>query len=427
MFVVALAGAALGGPISEARAMWVRAPLTAPAVVEPSRAGSSEPPPPAAAVGAPEPGAPITAPGKDPWPPALDGPVRRVLGSGCRDGLSELRALAASRGPGFEIAAEIVRLCGQAGAHFPPARLVEVPEPAPPLRDRGGRAQLVLATTLYGIWAGIAVDVLGDIDGDRTPVLAPLLGMAAGLGGSLYATRGGNITAGQAWSVITGLDYGTYNGLLWAAARDARTDKGVIGTALGAGLAGGALGILVAVQRPPQGAVEMVRSGGLYGTAAAFMGALLFASDSPSSKAIFTTLATGMDVGLAGGAALASRVAISRNRMLLIDAGTVAGLGFGLGTAWLVAGSGGNGRHALGAGGLVGLGVGMATAILLTRRRDDAHEAEGTAPAASALAARDEHGHWSFGGFTLVPVPAPDGAPRRGLVGAVMPLAAGRL
>ena len=304
------------------------------------------------------------------------------------------------------------RLCGQVEAHFPPARLVEVPEPPPPPTDRGGRAQLVLGTTLYGIWTGIAIDILGDVGGDRAPVLAPLLGMAAGLGGALYATRGGDITAGQAWSVITGLDYGTYNGLLWAAARDARTDKGVVGTALGAGVAGGAVGILVALQRPPQGAVEMVRSGGLYGTAAGLMGALLFASDSPSSKAIFTTLATGMDVGLVGGAALASQVAISRNRMLLIDAGTVAGLGFGLGTAWLAAGSGGNGRHALGAGGLVGLGVGMATAILLTRRMDDRQEAERTSPpAASALAARDERGRWSFGGITLIPVAAPDGGP----------------
>jgi hypothetical protein len=357
-----------------------------------------------------------------------------VLRSGCREGVPELRALASARGSGAEVAAEIVRLCGQveavagADAHFPRARLVELPEPPPPRSDRGGRAQLVLGTTLYGIWTGIAIDVLGDVDGDRLPVLAPLLGMAAGLAGSLYATRGGDVTAGQAWSIITGLDYGTYNGLLWAAARDARTDKGVVGTALGAGMAGGAVGILVAMQRPPQGAVEMVRSGGLYGTAAALMGALLFAPDSPSSKAIFTTLATGMDVGLASGAALASQVGISRNRMLLIDAGSIAGLGFGLGGAWLVTGSGGNGRHALGAGGLVGLGVGMAAAIFLTRGMDDRGEAETTTPpAASALAARDERGRWSFGGFTLVPVAAPDGGPRRGLVGAVVPLVAGRL
>ena len=173
----------------------------------------------------------------------------------------------------------------------------------------------------------------------------------------------------------------------------------------------------------------MVRSGGLYGTAATFMGALMLAPEQGSSKGVFAALAMGMDVGLASGAALAYQVDISRNRMLLIDAGTIAGLGFGLGGTWLVTGSGRDARRALGAGGLVGLGAGMAVAILLTRGMDDEDRgrAASRATPASALAARDEHGRWAFGGLSLVPVGAPEGASRRGLVGAMVPLVGGSL
>ena len=288
--------------------------------------------------------------------------------------------------------------------------------------ERGGRAQLVLGATLYGIWTGVAIDVLGGVDGDRQRVLFPMLGMVAGLGGSLVATRQGGITGGQAWSIITGLDYGTYNGLLWSAATDRATDKRVVGVALGAGLAGGAIGAVVAGYHPPQGGVELVRSGGLYGTGVALLAALLIAPDGASSKAIFTTVATGMDVGLAAGAILATQVPISRNRVLLVDAGTVAGAGLGLGTTWLIAGTHGDARRALGAGGLIGMGAGMAAAILLTRGLETGHQAAADAAPVPALATRDQAGSWRPGTLALVPVTASDNTR---IIGASVPVVGG--
>jgi hypothetical protein len=283
-----------------------------------------------------------------------------------------------------------------------------------------------LATTLYGIWAGISVDVLADVQNDRLLVLYPLLGMAAGLGGSLYATGVWDVSAGQAWAIITGLDYGTYSGLLWSAAvSSSPTAKTVFGAALPAGLAGGAVGILVAGYHPNQGGVELVRSGGLYGTAAALMSALVFAPDNVSSRVIFTTLALGMDVGLATGAGLSSRLEVGRNRILLVDAGTLAGLGFGLGGTWLVTGSHGSSRRALGAGGLLGLAAGMVAATLLTRGMDADRGAESSGPGlVPALVQRRSTGQWGLGTLALAPVCDPSGG-HRAFVGASVPLVGG--
>ncbi|HEY4185154.1 MAG TPA: hypothetical protein VGP07_08805 [Polyangia bacterium] len=355
--------------------------------------------------------------------PALGAPLRRVLVSGCRDGVAELAALAASGQPGSDTAAQVVRLCADIRAHAPAA---ETPDPAsPPRVDRNGRAQLVIGTTLYGIWLGISIDVLADVQNDRLVVLYPLLGMAAGLGGSLYGTHGREVTTGQAWSIITGLDYGTYNGLLWSAAiSGSPTRTGVFTGGLVAGAVGGGVGLYVAAQHPQQGAVEMVRSGGLYGTGAALMGALLLAPEDVSSRTMFTTLAIGMDAGLATGGVLSAELDLSRNRMLLIDAGTLAGLGFGLGGTWLITGSKGSSRRALGAGGLVGMGAGFVAAILLTRHLDDEHTAQAAAPTLPALVSRDLRGRWNVGTLTLVPVADPTGR-RQGMVGASVPLAAG--
>ena len=198
--------------------------------------------------------------------------------------------------------------------------------------------------------------------------------------------------------------------MLWAATLDSRTDRQIVGYALAAGAVGGAAGTLIAAYyRPPQGAVEMVRSGGLWGTSTALMLALMASSDNASSHAIFTTLAIGMDAGLATGALLASKFTVSRNRMLLIDAGALAGLGFGLGGTWLIAGSSSN-RHAIGAGGLVGLAAGLVIATVATGNMDaddDRSQARNMVP---ALVARDESGHWGLGSLAVAPVAGPAGS-----------------
>src|SRR3954468_22743704 len=118
---------------------------------------------------------------------AGDVALRRVLRSGCREGLAEVQALAGRADAPW--AATVARLCMEILSAPAPAPLVPgavVPAAAEPAHD--GRGLLVVGFTLYGIWLGIATDVLFTIDGARSAIVPPLLGMAAGLGISLVAS-----------------------------------------------------------------------------------------------------------------------------------------------------------------------------------------------------------------------------------------------
>ena len=171
-------------------------------------------------------------------------------------------------------------------------------------------------------------------------ILPPLVGMAAGLGISLAATRDMHLTVGEAWTIITGLDYGTFNGALWAGGFD-MSDKGVVGTALATSIAATSVGLLVAnAYSPSAGDIELVRSSLLWGTIGGFLGTAALAPDVSGQSGLKATAAA-MDVGLIIGVALANSFELSRNRVLIIDAGALTGGLTGLGIAWLASGSDG--------------------------------------------------------------------------------------
>jgi hypothetical protein len=323
----------------------------------------------------------------------------------------------------------IVRLCSamQQEAHSDEA--LAAPEPR---LDRSGRARLAVGATGYGLWVGIAADVLLEIDDARSSVVAPLLGVGAGLSASLLATREGEITRGQAWTIITGLDYGTYSGLLLAGAIG-QTDeaKDVVGVALGTGLLGGTVATLAAVStHPSAGDAEVVRSGGLWGFAS---GGLFAAIVQPQEEqSVFGMVLAGMDGGLLTGAVLAQSYSVSRDRMLLGDAGALAGAVAGVGLGILVIGtpsSQGEGR-AIAATTLVGLHGGLALSLYLTRDMKDEDSDDGEHASAQThepppgLWVREDSGGWHTGRLALQP--ALDGT-RAGVrpVGAWLPLLGG--
>ena len=336
--------------------------------------------------------------------------LSRVLRSGCRDGLADVRALGGS--PNAPWADTVARLCDE---------IVGQNLPAPPMAvirsgtgTNEGRGRLVLWSSLYGIWYGVATDILFDIDGDRAVILPPLIGMAAGLGISLAATRNMHLTVGEAWTIITGLDYGTFNGALWAGGFD-MSDKGVVGTALATSVAATSVGLLVAnAYSPSAGDIEMVRSSLLWSTIGGFLGTAALAPDASAASALKATAAA-MDVGLLIGVALASSYELSRNRVLIIDAGALAGGLTGLGIAWLAAGS--DGEQALPGAALGGMLAGIAIAAYASRDMDDDGDLRAARPAFPALVARAPDGRWGFGAPGAVPVF--DGGGRR-LVGATV-------
>jgi hypothetical protein len=340
---------------------------------------------------APPPSAPPAAapPAADPH----DDVLRRLLRSGCRDGLPEARALAASGEAAW--AATVTRLCGEILS----TRAAPVAHTADH-HERDGRGTLVIASTIYGIWTGIAFDVLFTIDGARSAIIPPLLGMGAGLALSLGLTSDHSITRGQAWSIITGFEYGSFNGALWAGAFDF-SSKSVVGTTLATGIAAGAAGVLVATQvSPGQGEVEVVRSGLLWGTVAGWLGLLTFDTN-VSSTTVFRVGAVSMDLGFLAGLAVASSFSISRNRDLIIDAGTLGGGVAGLGVAILARGTSGSGQS-VAAGALAGMFTGMLLTIYLTRDMDKPDDDQ-SAPVA-ALLGRDARGRWTWGTPGAAPV-----------------------
>lgn len=336
--------------------------------------------------------------------------LSRVLRSGCRDGLADVRALGGS--PNAPWADTVARLCDD---------IVGQNLPAPPMAavragsgTNEGRGRLVLWSSLYGIWYGVATDILFDIDGDRAVILPPLVGMAAGLGISLAATRNMHLTVGEAWTIITGLDYGTFNGALWAGGFD-MSDKGVVGTAMATSIAATSVGLLVAsTYSPSAGDIELVRSSLLWSTIGGFLGTAALAPDA-STQSMFKATAAAMDVGLIIGVALANSYELSRNRVLIIDAGALAGGLTGLGIAWLAAGS--SGEQVLPGAALGGMLAGIAVAAYATRDLDDDGDLRAARPAFPALVARDHDGRWGFGAPGAAPVF--DGGGRR-LVGATV-------
>jgi hypothetical protein len=345
----------------------------------------------------PRPQPPPAAPG------AADLALKRVLRSNCNDGLNDVRRHAAD--PSAPWAPTVVRLCDDILLEKMQARSVT--------GGNEGRGRLVLWSSLYGIWLGIATDVLFDINGERMVILAPLIGMGAGLGLSLAATSNYQVTVGEAWTIITGLDYGSFNGALWAGSLDFGV-KGVVGASVATSVAAASIGVLVAnAKSPSAGDIEVVRSSLLWGTVGGFLLTFAVAPD-VSSQSGLKAVAAAMDAGLLVGVGLANSFDLSRNRVLIIDAGAIAGGLAAAGIAWLIGGADNNERG-LAAAALGGMLSGIAVTAYATRNLDAQDAASAAAPSVPAVLARDAAGRWSLG--TPGPVPVFDGPGSR-LIGA---------
>ena len=120
---------------------------------------------------------------------------------------------------------------------------------------------------------------------------------------------------------------------------------------------------------------------------------------------------------------LARRLELSRNRVLVIDAGALAGGVTGLAVAWLASAEN---RPVVApawtGAALGGLAAGILVAALATRDMDRERELAEGGPAAPSFWARSSRGHWGPG--TPAPVPVADGPGHR-LVGATLGILGG--
>src|SRR4029079_8679027 len=227
-----------------------------------------------------------------PLPSPADLALKRVLRSSCRDGLDEVRRAAVSD-PNAAWAATVTRPCDSI--------IQEKTQKRSATGGNEGRGRLVLWSSLYGIWLGIATDILFEVDGNPAVIVAPLVGLGAGLGLSLAATSNTQLSVGEAWTIITGLHYCSMNGALWGGCLDF-SDKGVVGTAVATSVAATSIGVLVATEKSPSaGDIELVRSGLLWGTVGGALATFAIAphvSDNGAFKAIALSMDAGFLVGV---------------------------------------------------------------------------------------------------------------------------------
>jgi hypothetical protein len=228
--------------------------------------------------------------------------------------------------------------------------------------DRGGRGELILYSTVYGIWVGDAIGVLANVGDPKAYALLSVGGGAAGAGLAAFLTRTGPMSEGRASTIDSAATWGTFNGAMIAALSDA-DGRGVVGAAVAGGLASLATAALVTSERAPSaGSAALASSGGIWGLGAGLL-SLAVLGDSTAHTQQLVVLGAA-DLGLVAGAVVGSRIEISRGHVLILDAGAVLGTLAGLAVP-LIADDRRSGAY--GVAGLCGLGAGVATAAWLSR------------------------------------------------------------
>lgn len=272
--------------------------------------------------------------------------------------------------------------------------------------DRSGRTELLVSSTLYGLWLGAAVPAaLGAVDLEHYGV-GLLVGGPAGFLLARQALSGRPIGEGQARAVSFGGLWGTWQGAGWRyvlglgdtvhpiecadpqefcpegeAYRDTPSEA-VFTSLIVGGLGGIGTGALLASRGPISvDRMAVANFGALWGTWYGAALALLADGDG-EGKGIVTAALIGGDLGLIGSALMAPRWELSRSRARLISVAGVAGAVAGVGLDLLLKPD--NGRVAVLIPTLTSA-AGLAAGVLWTRGHDDPRAQQGGHEGGGAL------------------------------------------
>jgi len=210
---------------------------------------------------------------------------------------------------------------------------------APEPKSALARGELVSFQTFAGIGFGLELCIALECEDGRA--VAALLGLSGGaaLTASLLTTRNG-VTHGQALLVNSATSWGIWNGLALAGIADVDDSTAVGGLMAGGHLIGVGTGIAMAkLLDPNSGDVSLANSTGIWS------GVLVFFINAgvdfdTGRTGTFGSVLLASDLGLLGGAILATTdtFRMSRARALVIDSGGIVGGLFGMGFNILIEG-----------------------------------------------------------------------------------------
>lgn len=198
-----------------------------------------------------------------------------------------------------------------------------------------GRTTVIVTSTLYSVYAGIALDAIANVDDAKSATVIVMGTTTAGLVASVYATRDRRITGGMGDAYSLGMFEGAANALLLIhpVSNDASANTWLT-TTLVATAAGAGIGIAYAdATQPTRGQIGFASTLSLMGVATAWLGTGVVQPSSLSADGALVLTATGLDVGLAAGLTFGKDLDWSASRAQRVQLGAIVGgiLGGGIG------------------------------------------------------------------------------------------------
>lgn len=259
--------------------------------------------------------------------------------------------------------------------------------------DRSGRTELLVTSTLYGLWLGAAVPATFGADNLTPYGIGLLVGAPAGLLLARQALSGRPISEGQARAITFGAVWGTWQGVGWryvlgigdrvdpywcdpaeySCSDDyvytETSSSAVFGAMIVGGLGGIGTSALLA-SRGPISADQMAVAnfGALWGSWYGLAASLLIDGEAEQGKFIMAAALIGGDLGLVIAASMAPQWDLSRSRARLISVAGVGGAVAGFGLDLLVKPS--SGRVVILIPALTSV-AGLVAGTLWTRGHDD--------------------------------------------------------
>jgi hypothetical protein len=312
--------------------------------------------------------------------------ARQLQAEGRRELAAALFTLVSDRYPGTLAASEALSHLAILRAAMP---------------ERSGRTQLLVGSTLYGLWLGAAVPAAFGADDVTTYGLGLLVGGPTGFLLARQIASDRPLGEGQARAITFGSLWGTWQGLGWRYVLgigetrycvdsgggcpsddyyfQETSSRAIFGSAIVGGLAGIGTGALLASRGPIDAErMTVANFGALWGTWYGVAAGL--AADAEGKNLMAATLIGG-DLGLLLSALMAPRWELSRSRARLISVAGVAGGVAGLGLDLLIQPD--DPRVAILIPALTSI-AGLAAGAAWTRAHDEARGTEGRGGARDA-------------------------------------------